>query len=260
MAYRQRYDPRTRRDPRGRRDRYEEYEEERPTSRYSRFRVPRNSGLKAAVMILSVLLLVVSMLGLAGWKSRSDKIKEYNAKVRELKEFLADRADREDTARHEDDKRRAGPGGLYLARSEPDYIESKGPRFYYDRYKQMERELYGVRREANMYKAKLTAEQLASIQFSWDLVGTHVVINPMADPKNPAGEQLQITFRAENRSAKNMRNIRGTFRFWNKREIVLEQVFKIDHIAAGKHKSVVLIVPLVNYELYNCNMYPGRDY
>ena len=260
MAYRQRYDPRTRREPRGRRDRYEEHEEERPASRYAHLRGSRNSGLKAAVMILSVLLLVVSMLALAGWRARAVKTEEYNAKVRELNKLLADRADHEDTGRHEDDKRRAGPEGLYLARSEPDYIESRGARFYYDRYKQMERELYGVRREANMYKAKLTAEQLASIRFEWDLVGTHVLINPIGNPNNPSAEQLQITFRAENRSVKGMRNIRGTFRFWNKREIVLEKVFKIDHIAAGKHKSVVLTVPMVHYELYNCNMYPGRDY
>ena len=211
-------------------------------------------------MILSVLLLVVSMLGLAGWKARADKTREYNAKVRELKEFMDDRAYREDIGRHEDDKRAAGPEGLYLPRSEPDYIESKGARFYYDRYKQMERELHGVRQEAHLYKEKLTAEQLASIQFNWDLVATHEQIKIIADPKDSARERLQITFRAENRSVKGMRNIRGRFRFWNKQEIVLEKVFKIDHIAAGKHKSVVLTMPFVDYDLYNCNMYPGRDY
>ena len=208
--------------------------------RYEQLRGPGTGGLQAATMIMGALLIVSVILTVWAWISRNNAVMDLN--VLQSKLDIAKMGNVQDERKKHHTEQRMQTG---VAPGCP-------------RCPQLKRELDGATNELRKAYHMLTAKQIDSLHYNYDVATKNVTLDKVADPVNPNLELLQISFTLKNQSTEPRGNILGRFRLYMDKKIVWQKQFDIATLAPGATTHKQFMAPgRIEWDGWGCQVYPS---
>ncbi|MDY6913504.1 MAG: hypothetical protein SVT52_03495 [Planctomycetota bacterium] len=209
--------------------------------------------MNVAAIVLGVMCVVMFLIAVVSWMHVSTVKDELADTVRQNNALKVKNRDLEEVNRFQRNKAIAKGLPGYAGAGEADNAPKKSAQYYYDRCKQLERELSATLKQAQFYEEHLPETTLERIKMDQDISVDDIEVIR-------SGDGIKATFQVKNRSARHMNNVSGSIRFWYENEIIYEGPFLIRRIEGRTALKMSIDVPITEYTYFDGHVKAGGSY